>query len=450
MDNFASDRTAAEPAADPGAVARMAAASPSYTGSPVPPAVRAALSDRLDETAVVLPAFRGYVAPHAPRGADVEAFLQDSWLAALDAGALRMSDDRLVFPLAALRADGAAPVEIVLERNERPGAQPWFARYVDAEPRARQQRESSPSREIEEFAYFGYWDTFLDELAELALPERWSFDDEPSRRHPILKSYIANVYYRLKREGKVRVSDDGSFAAFNTGLVDRRYDDIYLCFEPNDRVDLCPWRFSGFCIRGVGRLGKRLVNEFRPLPAPAAFFDRKEDLLFDLDADLVINYDHVLMDNIDRLPADFIREGMRTDDVALDLLDRIGAAPAAGRSELYDCLHERLEADHTAFRYLRGRLDDAVRLARKRVRWNYKTAIPMYYPRANAMSLLLPLCLMEESTADAALVVELMDSGNYQGQTVLTMQMAYMDARLVCRPDSDWLTVGSGAPGPFV
>ena len=79
-------------------------------------------------------------------------------------------------------------------------------------------------------------------------------------------------------------------------------------------------------------------------------------------------------------------------------------------------------------------------MARKRVRWNFKTAIPSYYPRANAMSLLLPLCLTDDDQVDAALVVQLVESGNYQGQTVLTMEQAYMNARLICRPDSDWLT----------
>lgn len=57
------------------------------------------------------------------------------------------------------------------------------------------------------------------------------------------------------------------------------------------------------------------------------------------------------------------------------------------------------------------------------------------------MSLLLPLCLNEDNRADVALVVQRMESGNYQGQTILTLPQAYLDARLVCRPDSDWLRV---------
>lgn len=60
--------------------------------------------------------------------------------------------------------------------------------------------------------------------------------------------------------------------------------------------------------------------------------------------------------------------------------------------------------------------------AEEKMRWNFRTAIPSCYPRMNAMSLLLPLCLVDELHADAALVVQLMASGDYRGQTILTME----------------------------
>ena len=56
------------------------------------------------------------------------------------------------------------------------------------------------------------------------------------------------------------------------------------------------------------------------------------------------------------------------------------------------------------------------------------------------MSLMLPLGLTDEETPDVALVVEQTHSGNYQGQTILTLPQAYIAARLMCRLSSDWLS----------
>lgn len=301
-------------------------------------------------------------------------------------------------------------------------------------------RPVAPSKELERFAWLGPWDVFLPKLASLALPESWDFGtpDPNGHRNVILKSYICTTFYRLKLEGKVFVDAEAGFAAFNTGLVDRRYDDIFACFEPS--TSGIPWRFTGFCTRGSRGLGKRLVSLFNPLPEPASYFERKEDLLFDAERELIIDFDHVLVDNLARLPMDFLEDELHGNDEAQTLLETARAADPTERAACFERVGRIVENDARLFRRLRSRLKDAVDMARKRVRWNFKTAIPSYYPRANAMSLLLPLCLTDDDRVDAALVVQLVESGNYQGQTVLTMEQAYMNARLICRPDSDWLT----------
>ena len=56
------------------------------------------------------------------------------------------------------------------------------------------------------------------------------------------------------------------------------------------------------------------------------------------------------------------------------------------------------------------------------------------------MSFLLPLALVSDEKVDIALVVTRNPSGSYQGRTVLPLGWDYKNARLVCRPDSDWLT----------
>jgi hypothetical protein len=55
------------------------------------------------------------------------------------------------------------------------------------------------------------------------------------------------------------------------------------------------------------------------------------------------------------------------------------------------------------------------------------------------MSLLLPLAIVNDEVVDVALVVTRNPSGSYQGRTVLPLAWAYKNARLVCKPDSDWL-----------
>ncbi len=103
-----------------------------------------------------------------------------------------------------------------------------------------------------------------------------------------------------------------------------------------------------------------------------------------------------------------------------------------------------LEADARTDRDIRNRIDDAIALAVKRARWNFKTAIPLYYPKANAISLLLPIALVDDDEVDLALVVARTAAGGYSGETVYKLKWAYDHARLVCRPDSDWLTPTAG------
>ncbi|HIT51505.1 MAG TPA: DUF3825 domain-containing protein [Candidatus Aveggerthella excrementigallinarum] len=121
----------------------------------------------------------------------------------------------------------------------------------------------APSKELEHFAWLGPWEDFLDQLADLALPEAWDFEapeDPTSHRNAILKSFVCTTFYRLRLEDKVCTDASARFAAFNTDLVNRRYDDIYACFEPDTTQSSFEWRFVGFCTAGSRGLGKRLVS----------------------------------------------------------------------------------------------------------------------------------------------------------------------------------------------
>ena len=350
------------------------------------------------------------------------------------------------------------------------------ARQASPSPRpTRGRMRTIPGKALERFASLGSWPEFLSALAAMALEEPWDFNDlldapaasgmsvgalsglgaMPSAsaaeastgarsRKDILHNYIRYTFYRLTLEDKVGYSDAEDFAAFNTGLVDNHYEDIYACFEPATDPDARrPWTFSGFSTAGSGRLGKRLVRELNPLPQPASYLRRKEDLLFDLDREVVCDIHHIVVDNVHRLPLNFLRDELASSQECLGILAGMEELAESSRRERFERLRATIDGDARLFNRLSTSINAAIDVARRQVRWNYKTAVPAYYPRTNSMNLLLPLNLTSDTSPDVALVVELQKSGNYQGQTIVTMAQAYCDARLLCRPYIDWLSPAS-------
>lgn len=353
-------------------------------------------------------------------------------------GTIRCFEQKIIFPCRYLREDGT-PVEITLKPSAYEG-RPWFLYYVDTFSHEHGLRGGNLGRQLENFAFLGSWSSFLAELAEKAVEEEWDFQGSSRKNYQILIQYIKYTFCRLKNEGKVCISMDRQFAAFNTGLVDKHYDDIYACFIPNDPTSDTPWKFTGFCTAASRGLGKMLVNYFNPLPLPPRYFNNSSDLFYDLDKQLHPDFDHIIIDNIKRLPLKFLSDQFSDNPPARELCDKISAcSDKFERNELYKELKAIISDNSSLFIRIQNRIKDAIELTKKRVRWNYKTAIPSYYPKRNSMSLMLPLCLTEDEKPDVALVVELMQSGNYQGQTILTIPQAYIDARLVCRLSSDWL-----------
>jgi hypothetical protein len=87
---------------------------------------------------------------------------------------------------------------------------------------------------------------------------------------------------------------------------------------------------------------------------------------------------------------------------------------------------------------LRRQLAGAIDEVKKKVRTNYKIAVPQYYN--NRIQLLLPLCLTSGSpNADLALVIHKLNDLTYTARTCLTLKMAYNNARLIVKPQSNWL-----------
>ena len=365
--------------------------------------------------------------------------LNDDFKSAYENGKLEFYEDKISFPLSVATLE-QIPISIVLKPSASTfqNAKPWFFNYI-YENRAAS--KAVPGKKLEQFAFLGSWFDFLSELSDLALPESWNFANE-NGGYSILKSYIQYTFARLCCENKVCVSEDGEMAAFNTGLVTRHYDDIYACFEPNPGKNT-PWKFLGFCVAARRGLGKRLVELFNPLPQTATYFSRKEDLLYDLNKELHSDFEHIIVENIHRFPLEFLAEHCYNVPEVQEIIDELKEMPVNRRGDLYDELRDIVSDNDRVYNRIKNRIEDAIEFALKMVRWNFKTALPSYYPAADTMSLMLPLFLREQENVDNVLVVELTRSGNYQGQTILTPQQAYVDARLVCRPNSDWLSPDS-------
>lgn len=242
------------------------------------------------------------------------------------------------------------------------------------------------------FAWFRDIEQSLEELAELAMDEQWDYKHTESRsKHPILWNYLNHTFRRLNYERKIVEEDD--YATFNTGLSTNNQEEIYAFFNTNKKpgADI-PWFFKGF-----RKESDRDLMKFSQLPECANYFDDPSELIYDTRLELRINYDHIIDENLERFPEN-LREASK----------------------------------HQLNILLQGAVEDA----KKRVKRNYKTAIPQFYN--DRIQLLLPLCLKEKQKADLALAVE-RQNDIYRASTCLTLDMAFNNARLIAKPDDEWL-----------
>lgn len=300
---------------------------------------------------------------------------------------------------------------------------------------------------FDRFVYVSDPTASFNELADLTLGgEEWDYAGAHEKgKKFILKQYLRFNFYKSKLDDLLVVNEQTGDAVFNTGLVDSTYDDIfcYLKRNTNREVHHQVWELSFFACWGKGPNGKRLNTKFSTRPAAPQYIDpdRIQHIFYDVTKDLFCDYDHIIKDNLSRLPLAFIRRKLSYSTEVVETLD---AYEASGSYRDFNKLLDLIVEDEDHLRDVVEGLKSAVETAKKHCKWNYKTAIPIYYPRNNNVSLLLPLCLSsDKSKADVALVVERLENGNYQGQTILTLQMAYLDARQICRPNSEWLTVNS-------
>lgn len=245
--------------------------------------------------------------------------------------------------------------------------------------------------DIYDYMQWGDYNSQIQKLAEKALPEKWSFEGKDDNY--ILKNYLRYTFKKLQEENKVIETD--IYCAFDTGLFSLYYEPIYAYGEINKNITngSPKWFFKGF--KDTYELGSLDIEKF---PERADYFSEPERLVFNWHLRVNKNYKHILDDlnTSQRLP-DAIKNSAKP-----------------------------LET-------LKGVIDTAI----QKVIANYKLAVPHYYQ--NKIQLLVPLCFGKDDAPNVALVLDLMKNGYYQATTCLSMEMAYMDARLIAKPESNWL-----------
>lgn len=267
---------------------------------------------------------------------------------------------------------------------------------------------------LSNFAELGKWySNSIEILAELSEDgkDAWNYkhNSEEKETLPILRSYIRQTFHRLEEMGEGIIysgKDQDVAAAFNTGLVTSHREEIFGLFTPNDVSGRQLWKFSKFCLQS----DRVFLSKFGSKQIPLAnYFDDPSILIFDRRCKLHIYWEHIFDDeHLTRFP-------------------------------------ENLRGDLTRLRRL---LDSAKKDVEWRLARNYRLAIPQYFRdrgREGSIQLLLPICLDHDdySKVDIALVAEKIISEDgepvYRCSTVLPLDWAYNNARLLVRPDTGWL-----------
>lgn len=361
--------------------------------------------------------------------------------------------------------EGEGEMVAVLRKNEKPYGRPWYLSYVGAPQAETGAEETKPEEQVqapsqaqtlESFADIGYWQEFLKELAELAMPESWDFRwSREKGRYYILRKYMQYTFYRVWKEEKIAISE-GNFAAFNTGLMDAKCQDIYACFVPNPKHDTLPsepiWKFEAFTTPRMGSSktgnsenrnretsAKSLSSYFDPLPKAPVYLERAEDAVYDTSMDLEADLQEIILSNLERLPMEYLKECAFSDEEAGEYFAEIEEARTRDRKkQAYQMLSSYLERNDRLMRRMKARMEDAIELSMRKVRHNFRVCVPCYYPRENACAMLMPLALTEDTKTDAALMI-LRDPDCYRAVGILEKDNAYIMARIISGLTTEWL-----------
>lgn len=232
------------------------------------------------------------------------------------------------------------------------------------------------------------------------------FENRYKNKPPKLRNYLQYTFARLREleqqePGKYFLeSADHNWACFNSGLQDKHSADLFCVFEKYKGTHT--EGVSDWVYKGTETARSQVFRQHFGIRAPGLAWYSNDS------RDYVFNTDYALDTQIFDHMFDRAKE-------------RSGFPPDA--------------TDESVRNYLRGAIENLI----PKIRRNYKTAIPVYYVTERRMQLLLPFH-SSNGTDISCFLVERDDTNHcYSIKTILDMDQAYFSARLITRPDKEWL-----------
>lgn len=257
------------------------------------------------------------------------------------------------------------------------------------------------------FAYIPCYDRRLETLKDMAIEEPWGYRcPPPNIIHPhtaVLDRYIKTIFgalaYEYNNVTSCAEADQficirEEYACFHTGLLTRKYKDIY-CFLERNRLS---HEYQPYVLKCFGDNTAPLIRKVEVLPQRPFFNRSPADISFDPSLEVRVDVDHILdtQENYMRIPSDL------RDFPNLPLL-----------------------------------LQAAVDLALREAKQTPRMVVPQLY-HGHRIQFLLPICLYEPRVTDLVMTLEAMN-GYYLAATCITPVMAYGNARTWGRPTEPWL-----------
>lgn len=389
--------------------------------------------------------------------------IADKALIWLKDGILSTEDnaDHLYVPTGYLREDGK---ELYLYCSKKKGIK-GYGWYFDCVT-----YENAPLNIYDKNSWLDLWAEFdwvkiYPQIANQTLEEKWSFGNRGD--YGILRNYLIYTFAHQWKNDAIGYSNDGKFAAFNTGLPDRStYKYIYAFYERLEDAEqmqthplhfACQYRFKSFVISDRGGDGKVLKTSIRPLPNPPQYFAARSSTVWELDFNdnnqvTMPGYDdlHILIQRCDRLPLDFYRYPAFRSERLRNILDA-ETDNAQKYKDIREFLMPIIDNDADAevtqvYRLLYDALYNVISAAVKKLSWNWRAVVPCYNPEREESCFLLPVSFCGSSKPDRAMIASAHEVDGemvYAIHTVISLEWAYLDARLVCRPESEWLAADS-------